>query len=85
VTGPDRIPCLVPFCRRTAARERFPGVEEIICGKHWRTSAWRTRKLYYGVQRKLRRWPNDERLRRLEWRLWERCKRQVLQAAEGLR
>ncbi len=85
MTGPDRIPCLVPFCRRTAARERFPEAEEIICGKHWRMSAWRTRKLYYGVRRKLRRWPNDERLRRLEWRLWERCKRQILQAAGGLR
>lgn len=32
---PGRIACLVPFCRRTGAAERFEG-EEIICGRHWR-------------------------------------------------
>lgn len=33
---PGRIPCCVPFCRRTAAAERHPTSEEIICGKCWR-------------------------------------------------
>jgi hypothetical protein len=29
----------VPFCRRTASREKFPNCDEIICGKHWRNCA----------------------------------------------
>lgn len=27
---PGRIPCCVPFCRRTAAADRYPGCDEII-------------------------------------------------------
>jgi hypothetical protein len=34
MSATDRIPCCVPFCRRTGARIRFPDAEEIICGKH---------------------------------------------------
>lgn len=32
----ERIPCCVPFCRRTASRTKFAASEEIICGPHWR-------------------------------------------------
>lgn len=32
----DRIPCLNPNCRRTAAQDKFPGSDSIICGKCWR-------------------------------------------------
>ncbi len=32
----DRIPCCVPYCRRTASRTKFVDSEEIICGPHWR-------------------------------------------------
>jgi hypothetical protein len=33
---PGRIPCIVPFCRCTAAQTKHPGATEIICAKHWR-------------------------------------------------
>ena len=37
MTRPDRIPCVVPFCRRTATRDREDTDDvEIICGKHYR-------------------------------------------------
>lgn len=42
----DRIPCIVPYCRRTALR--MPGDRdgvEIICGPHWRSVRRRLRKL----------------------------------------
>ena len=29
----ERIPCVVPFCRRTAARDKHPDASEIICWK----------------------------------------------------
>lgn len=32
----DRIRCLNPNCRRTAAPEKHPGSTWIICGKCWR-------------------------------------------------
>ncbi len=36
IVAPDRIACVVPFCRRTVARVRFPDAAEWICGQHWR-------------------------------------------------
>lgn len=33
---PDRIKCIIPFCKRTASAEKFAGSDEIICGKCWR-------------------------------------------------
>ena len=47
----DRIPCCIPFCRRTAPRERHPNATEIICGKHWRTAAKQKRRVYSRAQR----------------------------------
>lgn len=46
MTRPGRIPCCVPFCRRTAAQDRLPSATEIICGKHWRASSERKRRVY---------------------------------------
>jgi len=45
MTNPDRIPCVVPFCRRTAKRlpEDTDDVE-IICGKHYRLADARLRR-----------------------------------------
>lgn len=40
----ERVPCIVPFCRRTARAEKHPGSEEIICGKHWRCIPLRIRR-----------------------------------------
>lgn len=31
-----RILCINPACRRTAAQEKHPGCNEIVCGKCWR-------------------------------------------------
>lgn len=45
MTKTDRTPCIVPFCRRTAPADRYPG-EEIICAKHWRMVPHRTRRLH---------------------------------------
>ncbi|RWC91702.1 MAG: hypothetical protein EOS72_03335 [Mesorhizobium sp.] len=33
---PDRVPCINPRCRRTAAQEKYPDSDDIICGKCWR-------------------------------------------------
>ena len=33
MTREGRIPCCVPFCRRTASAAKFPNSSEIICGK----------------------------------------------------
>lgn len=46
MTKPGRIPCCIPFCRRTAAAEKYPGCTEIICGKHWRLAPKRNRQIY---------------------------------------
>jgi len=104
VLGPavtDRIPCCVPYCRRTASRAKFPHCSEIICGKHWRLApaAWRRRRSR--LARRYRRRFGDNppwhypagspdridavRLRRLDNQLWERCKKAAIEAATGLR
>jgi hypothetical protein len=50
MTAPGRLPCVVPFCRRTTARADF---EQWICGDHWRLID-KARRRVYG---RLRRWP----------------------------
>lgn len=52
----DRIPCCVPFCRRTASRDRFPDCDEIICGKHWRMASKKARSFKVKAEKELRRW-----------------------------
>ena len=71
---PDRIACCVPFCRRTAARAKMPGVSELICGKcgrraprelaNWRAIAKHQRKAGELTDRHWRRYD----------RAWERFK-----------
>lgn len=72
---PDRIPCCVLFCRRTAPRSRFPDCAEIICGKHWRLASAALRKEQLAARRELDRYdalydfdqgrfPSDEILHR---------------------
>ena len=80
----DRIPCCVPFCKRTASKERFPHADEIICGKHWRAVGRRTKWLYRAVRRKLKRWPNDEHYHDISSRNWQVCRREAIEAAAGL-
>lgn len=46
----DRIPCINPRCRRTAAQDKFPDSDEIICGKCFATlpqSLRRRHKTYW--------------------------------------
>jgi hypothetical protein len=50
MTAPGRLPCVVPFCRRSTARADF---EQWICSDHWRLID-KTRRRVDG--RHLRRW-----------------------------
>lgn len=84
MTRADRIACLVPFCRRTASRARFPTATEIVCGRHWRMCPRRLRRIYsLAAQRWNRQLPSARtwrKHRQLE-RLWERIKAEILTAA----
>jgi hypothetical protein len=57
----DRIKCLVPFCKRTARADKYPG-QDIICGKCWR---------YVSPKTKLRRALLNRRSRKVN-RLFRR-------------
>jgi len=75
----ERINCLVPFCRRTAAREKYPAATQIICGKHYRLADKRLRRLYRLCVRRWDRQPatrSDHAYARLE-RLWNAIIAQV--------
>ncbi|MBB3705782.1 hypothetical protein [Aminobacter aminovorans] len=50
----DRIPCINPRCRRTAADDGESG--EIICGKCFRTLPAATRQEHRRLWRELRKW-----------------------------
>ena len=51
----ERIKCVVPHCRRTASKERFPTAEEIICGKHWRMIPREVRDVRAKLKRRSRK------------------------------
>ena len=86
----DRIPCCVPYCRRTAARAKFPDAEEIICGKHYRLASATLRRRLSRLRRQRSRYRpgiDDDQLDRsyaLDWRLWVRIKKQAIERAMGL-
>lgn len=100
MTKPGRIPCVVPFCRRTADEAKYPSGTVIICGKHWRLApaSWRRRrsKLERRYSRQFGDTPFWEfpagspqrieaaRLDRLIHVLWTRCKRAAIEAAAGI-
>ena len=42
----NRVPCEVPFCRRTTAAERIAPHTEWICAIHWRLIHPSIRRLY---------------------------------------
>ena len=80
-----RLPCSVPFCRRTTAAGRFA---EWICARHWLlvSPATKARK------RKAARLLRQARLRGLEKpmiearsaHVWERCKTEAIERAAGI-
>lgn len=80
---PDRIPCEVPFCGRTAKASEFPEGTRIVCGKHWRLGDARPRRLYSAASRKLKK-TGDERYRDLKHRAWERVRKQAIERAAGI-
>jgi hypothetical protein len=100
MTKPGRIPCVVPFWRRTANEAKYPPGTEIICGKHWRMApaTWRRRrsKLERIYSRRFGDSPFWEfpagtpkrieavRLDRLINALWERCKTEAIERAAGI-
>jgi hypothetical protein len=83
---PDRLPCLVPWCRRTRKREHF---REWICGKHWtlvdrdlRRRFSRSRRLW----QKATRLNRDEAMRAIDLsarRQWDWIKDQAITRAMG--
>lgn len=95
MTGDDRIPCCVPFCRRSAKRDA--GVSEIICGKHWRLADQDLRRRYNTEKKRIA--PDLERdpetlppaeVSRIikDWRwlqtMWGEIKRQAIEKAMGV-
>lgn len=48
----DRLPCCVPFCRRTTKAGRFT---DWICAKHWPLVSLETRGAYNLAKRRARR------------------------------
>lgn len=76
----DRIPCAVPFCRRTAARDKHPNATEIICGKHWRLARKRRRRLFTLACRRWEREQSHKNGARCR-RLWATIKAECIAAA----
>lgn len=77
----DRIPCVVPFCKRTGNRAKMPDAVEVICGKCSRRAPRRLRLLYRKARRALERGRNSERAWRQVDRLWDQLKAAAIAAA----
>lgn len=96
MTKPGRIPCCVPFCRRTSKDDGIDG-QEVICGKHYRAANKTLRRRYAKLRRRVEaamdRSPEScsaqERTNtiqaycRLEV-MWGEIKRQAIEAAVGI-
>lgn len=91
-----RIPCCVPFCRRTAKDTGERG-QEIICAKHWRLANKDLTTRYKKAQKKLAprmeadpdTLPEDEVkdiIKELGWMqmMWREIKRQAIERAVGI-
>lgn len=83
MTKPGRIPCEVPFCRRTAPAARHEPDTRIICGKHWRLGDPRPRRVYSRAMRKLRA-TGEDRYRRIVHSCWERLLKQAIERLAGV-
>lgn len=77
----DRVPCAVPFCRRTRAPDQFT---EWLCGDHWRLVDARLRKLRRKILKRLQRGATGGNVAKLDVWTWERAKRQAIERAHGL-
>lgn len=52
---PERIACIVPFCRRTIAAEKMAHNREWICGKHWRHVSAQRKASYRRAVKRVRK------------------------------
>jgi hypothetical protein len=52
---PDRIPCAVLGCRRTAPKAKYAEGTRIICGKCWRLGSVEARRCFSENRRSMRR------------------------------
>ncbi len=50
-----RVPCINPSCNRTAATDKHPGCDEIICGKCFKALPDRLRKRYRQLRKRDRK------------------------------
>lgn len=86
--GNDRIPCCIPFCKRTGSRAKFPNCSEFMCGKHYQLGSRTLRRRRAKLRRRMLRTRGDtrdaQRLSALDWRLWDRIKAQAIERAAGI-
>lgn len=91
----DRIACINPNCRRTAAQEKHPGSTWIICGKCYRAMPGRFRARWKALNKRSRRLPRISektkttttaarsrqwfRINRLYGRAWDRLNDDITQ------
>jgi len=68
----DRIACINPNCRRTAARDKHPGSTWIICGKCWKALPDRTRKRWKQLNARWRKVERTMRKRNTVPETWNR-------------
>jgi hypothetical protein len=80
----DRIPCLVPNCRRTAPKAKYPPRTQIICQKHWPLVPTRVRRLHAAIHRKAKRTGWTPALQRVASFHWQRIRRIAIEKAVGL-
>lgn len=93
----ERLPCCVPFCRRTRRKDNFT---DWICREHWVTVPRTYRRRWQQLERHYKRrfagqacyvFPpgsprrlDSVKLDRLCRRAWERCRRAAIETAMGV-
>lgn len=83
----DRIACCVPFCKRTAKPERFPGADEWLCTVHWPLVSKTIKRRRARLRRMLSKTMDSDRVGRLRYAdaiLWRQAKKQAIERAMGI-
>jgi hypothetical protein len=85
---PGRVPCCIPFCRRTFKCE--DGIEETMCGKHYRLSPrsmrLRRRRVVRLYKKAMMRGSlvDQDRAAWLAYVLWQKIKASATEVAMGI-
>lgn len=85
-----RVPCCVPYCRRTFKAESCDDGAEVMCGAHYRLASPVFRRRRSRLLRRLSRTSPERkprewlRLADLQFELWGRIKAQAIERAAGL-